>query len=219
MTAYGLYLGIKACLLYLDGSDVLAGRHIAVDGVGKVGRRLAALLHDDGAQLYVGDLDPAAAERAADLYDAVALEPEKLYGLDVDVLSPNSVGGVLNDASIPDLRCRVVAGAANNQLAEPRHAQALAARGILYAPDFVINAGGLIQVVDELHEGGPVAERARARVMAIPERLLEIFARSTAEGICTERSAELLAEERLRAIGALRSFWQPCRAARHYGGR
>ncbi|UNO38368.1 Glu/Leu/Phe/Val dehydrogenase dimerization domain-containing protein [Streptomyces sp. MST-110588] len=211
LTAYGVYLGIKASLRWQFGDDRLDGCRIAIDGVGKVGLRLAGRLYEQGAQLYVADIDTAAAEAAATAYGAVITPPEKLYGLEADVLSPNSVGGVLNEATLPELRCRVIAGAANNQLATEDIAGRLAERGILYAPDFVVNAGGLIQVVDELHEGGPVEERARACAETIPERLTQIFARAADDGVSTERAAVLLAEERLRAVGRLRSFWSPWR--------
>ena len=207
MTAEGVHLGIKACLWHRYRSADLAGRTVAIDGVGKVGRRLAALLHEEGAQLYVADIDPAAAQSAAVAYDAQVVERDKLRRLDVDVLSPNAVGGVLDDGTIGELRCDIVAGAANNQLAHPRHADALARGNILYAPDFVINAGGLIQVVYELHRHGPLEARARAQVTTIQDRLSDIFRLAEEEGVNTERAAMALAEERLRSVGRLRSFW------------
>jgi leucine dehydrogenase len=127
------------------------------------------------------------------------------------VFSPNALGGVLNDATLPELQCRVVAGAANNQLLEPRHGDALASAGILYAPDYVVNAGGLIQVGDELHHGGYSAVRARAHTEQIGVRLMEVFDLADELGISTARAADLVAERRMAAIGRLRSFWLPSR--------
>jgi glutamate dehydrogenase/leucine dehydrogenase len=132
---------------------------------------------------------------------------DKVHAVDADVFSPNALGAVLNDETVPELQCRVVAGAANNQLAEPFHADALADAGVLYAPDYVINAGGVIQVADELHAGGYSEERARARASQIGPRLREIFAIARAQGITTAAAADHFAEQRMADVGRLRRFW------------
>ncbi|WP_406504497.1 Leu/Phe/Val dehydrogenase [Streptomyces sp. NBC_00212] len=211
MTAYGVNLGIRACLEHLDGSDSVAGRHIAIDGVGKVGGRLAAHLAEGGARLTVADIDQEKAERVAEACGAEVVSREKLYLLDVDVLSPNAIGNVIDADVVDKLRCRVVAGGANNQLAAPTIAERLAARGILYAPDFVINALGLIQVVDELHPAGHDMNRVRQRAQLIPERLVEIFTRAKHLNISTAAAATSMARDRLAAVRGVSSFWLPPR--------
>lgn len=209
MTGYGVSLGIRACLAHLDGSDSLQGRHIAIDGVGKVGSSLAAHLAEGGARLTVADIDEEKAAKVAEAYGAEVVSREKLYLLDVDVLSPNAVGNVIDVDLVDSLRCRVVAGGANNQLVSPTVADRLAARGILYAPDFVINALGLVQVVDELHPAGHDMQRVRRRAELIPQRLDEIFARAKDMNISTAGAATAMARDRLAAARGLRSFWLP----------
>ncbi|GGV10189.1 Leu/Phe/Val dehydrogenase [Streptomyces spectabilis] len=213
MTAYGVSLGIRACLRHLDDSESLEGRHVAIDGVGKVGARLATLLAEDGARLWVADIDQEKAERVARACGAEVVSREKLYLLDVDVLSPNAIGNVIDADLVDRLRCRIVAGGANNQLAAPTVADRLAARGVLYAPDFVINALGLIQVVDELHPAGHDMNRVRQRAELIPERLAEIFNRAHHLRISTAAAAISMARDRLAAVRTVRSFWLPPRCA------
>ncbi|MEI5101020.1 Glu/Leu/Phe/Val dehydrogenase family protein [Streptomyces sp. PmtG] len=211
MTAYGVGLGIRACLRYLDNSDSLRDREIAIDGVGKVGARLARYLAEAGARLTLADIDQEKAERVAEACGAEVVSREKLYLLDVDVLSPNAIGNVIDAGLVERLRCRVVAGGANNQLAAPAIADRLAARGVLYAPDFVINALGLIQVVDELHPAGHDMERVRQRAELIPERLTAIFTRAHHLKISTAAAAISMARDRLAAVRGVRSFWLPPR--------
>ncbi|MFY9806024.1 MAG: Glu/Leu/Phe/Val dehydrogenase family protein [Pseudonocardiaceae bacterium] len=201
MTAYGVYLGIRFCLQHATGSGDLAGRHVAIDGVGKVGARLAVLLVTDGARLSVCDINPEATECIAEQCGADVVDREKLLLLDADVVSPNAVGGILHSGIVSSLRCKVIAGAANNQLAHSGVGDELAARGILYAPDFIVNAGGLIQVVDELHRLGPSEERAKQQTEMIPDRLRRIVWMSDRHQISTERSAIKMARDRLDVAG------------------
>ncbi|MBV9312277.1 MAG: Glu/Leu/Phe/Val dehydrogenase [Pseudonocardia sp.] len=170
LTAFGVYLGIRTCLAYTTGSTSLSGRSIGIDGAGKVGRRLARMLSWEGADLYNAALD---------------------------VISPNSIGGRIDFSTASSLRCKIVAGAANNQLVSAEAAEALLKRGILYAPDFVINADGLIQVVDELHEDGTSHERSRSQVYMIPARLQEIFWRAHQNGLIPHHVALKMAQQRL----------------------
>lgn len=209
LTAYGTHVGLRACAERVWGSADLGARHVAIQGVGKVGRRLAELLHADGARLSVADVDERATAYCAERYGAEVVPLDKIAAVDADVFSPNALGGVLDDESIPALDCRIVAGAANNQLAEARHGAALADAGVLYAPDFVINAGGLIQVADELHPGGYSEARARARIDGIAARLREVFALADAERIPTAEAADRIATARVAAVGRLRRFWLP----------
>lgn len=208
-TAYGTYRAIKACAQMRWGSEDLGSRHVAIQGCGKVGRRLAAHLHAEGAKLTVADIDDAAAAVCAERYGAEIVIPDKIHAVDADVFSPNALGAVLNDQTINELQCAVVAGAANNQLAEDRHGLALAEAGILYAPDYVASAGGIIQVADELHPRGYSEERVRARVDATKTRLHAVFARAERERISTAQAADRHAEERMAAVSRLRRFWLP----------
>ncbi|MEX0659551.1 MAG: Glu/Leu/Phe/Val dehydrogenase dimerization domain-containing protein [Egibacteraceae bacterium] len=209
LTAYGTFVGIRACVERVYGSASLGGRHVAIQGVGKVGRRLAALLAEAGATLTVADVDTAAAEACAERVGAAVVPAEAIHAVPADVFSPNALGGVIDDETLPDLACAIVAGAANNQLADERHGDALADAGILYAPDYVINAGGLIQVADELHPGGYRVERARRHVEDIAGRLHDVFAVAAQEGCSTAAAAEHYAERRMAAVGRLRGFWLP----------
>lgn len=209
MTAYGTYVGIKACSARAFGRDDLAGRHVSVLGVGKVGRRLVELLAAEGTRLSVADVNEAATAWCAEHYGAEVVPVDKAHAVDADVFSPNALGGVIHDGTLPELQCRVVAGAANNQLAEPRHGDALAEAGILYAPDYVINAGGLIQVADELNPRGYSEARVRVRTEGIAARLHEVFVAADAQGVSTAVAADRLAERRMAAVGRLRQFWLP----------
>ncbi len=208
-TAYGTFVGLKTCVGQVWGDESLRGRHVSIQGVGKVGRRLAEHVSDEGAKLTVADVDEDATAWCAERLGAEVASVDKIHAVDADVFSPNALGAVLNDETIPELSCRVVAGAANNQLAAPSHGTQLADADILYAPDFVINAGGLIQVSDELHPGGYSPERAMLRAGQIGERLREIFAYARDHGNPTAEAADAVAERRMNAVGRLRGFWLP----------
>ncbi len=207
LTAAGVFIGMQATATQLWGSPTLSGVHVAVQGLGKVGRRLVNLLLEDGAKVTVADTDgdAVAAVEALDGVDVVA--PEAILNVDADILSPNALGAILNEATIPQLRVQAVCGGANNQLATVEDADRLTARGILYAPDYVVNAGGLISVSDELHPDGYNTERARHKAQRIGETLLEIFAHARDSATSTELAAEQVAEARMRSVGRLRGFY------------
>ncbi|PAV27552.1 amino acid dehydrogenase [Tamilnaduibacter salinus] len=196
VTAYGAFVGIQAAVKHQLGSDSLEGLTVAVQGVGNVGFRLARHLRDAGARLWVHDIHQANMDRAVDELGATAVDGDEILYLPVDVLAPCAMGAVLNDQSIDGLHARIVAGAANNQLARPEHDAMLHERGVLYAPDFVINAGGIIDVFHE-RKGSEPAE-VRRHVESIGETLTEIFARSARDGLPTGTIANQLAEERFR---------------------
>jgi valine dehydrogenase (NAD+) len=206
-TAQGTFFGLLACATETWGEPSLEGRHIAIQGVGKVGRRLAAAVHEAGGRLTVADTDSGALAQCVERFGAEIVSTDKIHCVDADILSPNALGGVLNDQTIGEIQARVVAGAANNQLAQPHHAEALADAGILYAPDYVINAGGLLQVADELHPGGYSAKRTHARVAGIGDRLTAIFALAKGQGLTTAAAADAFAEQRMTSVGGLRRFW------------
>ena len=195
-TALGVYLGIKAAVKFRLGRTDLKGVRVAIQGLGGVGQHLCGLLAAEGAELFVADVHPAAVERAREQFEARPVPVEELLTLDVDVLSPCALGAVLNSRSIPRLRARIVAGAANNQLAQDEDGAALQAAGILYAPDYVINAGGIISVSREYY-GGASEAQVIADIQAIPARLTEIFERARREKRATNQVADQMARERL----------------------
>jgi leucine dehydrogenase len=199
VTARGVWLGIRAAVAHkLQRSD-LAGVRVAIQGLGHVGYNLARLLAQDGARLIVADIDQARVERAADELAAKVVDVDAILSTACEVLAPCALGGVLNDDTIPQLGCQIVAGAANNQLLEDRHGAALHARGILYAPDYVINAGGLINIALELQPGGYDRGRALAQVAAIGTTLAEVFERAAGAGLPTHEVADRIARERIAA--------------------
>jgi leucine dehydrogenase len=161
-----------------------------------VGHHLCGLLAAEGAELFIADVRAAAVQKACEQFKAHPVAVEEVLGLDVEVLAPCALGGVLNSQSIPRLRARVVAGAANNQLAQGQDGSALQAAGILYAPDYVINAGGIISVAREYHGGGSEAQ-VIADIHTIPVRLTEIFERARRENRTTNAVADQMARERL----------------------
>src|SRR5690554_87063 len=195
-TAYGTFVGLKAAVKHKLGREDLTGLKVAIQGVGNVGYRLAQHLSEAGAELWVYDIHQENMQRAVDELGAHAASGEDILFLPVDVVAPCAMGAVLNDESIPRLKATVIAGAANNLLQRPDHDQALKDRDILYAPDFVINAGGIIDVFYERTGGSP--EEVRAHVEGIGQTLAEIFTRSDGSGIPTGAVANTLAEERFR---------------------
>lgn len=197
-TAYGVFVGVKAAVKYALGGDDLKGMRVAVQGVGNVGFDLARQLAAAGAQLWVSDLYADNAQRAADELGATVVAPADIYGLDVEVFAPCAMGAILNDETLPQFKARVVAGAANNQLAEPRHGQALMQQGILYAPDYVINAGGIIDVYHE--RIGFDRAKLVAHIERIADNLGEIFERARLDHRPTNEIADVIAEERFRRV-------------------
>jgi len=207
VTAFGVLQGIKAAAAWQLGSAQLAGRTVAVQGLGSVGFALARYLREEKAAVLAADIDEAATARARDELGVEILAPGEIIEAECDVLAPCALGAVLDDRSIPKLRCKIVAGAANNQLAdEERHGQALHDRGILYAPDFVLNAGGLINVYSELTG----YNRATALRMArgLFQNTTRIFELSRAQGIPTSAAAHRVAEDRIASVKSMRSrYW------------
>lgn len=200
VTAFGVLQGIKAAVLFQFGEDSLADRTVAIQGLGSVGSHLAKHLLAEGAKVFGADIDPEATARAAEL--GVEIVPTgEILAVECDVLAPCALGAVLNDRTIPGLRCKIVAGGANNQLADDRHGQELHQRGILYAPDYVINAGGLINVYNELI--GYSREIAMRMTRGIHASMLRLFEISRAQSIPTQVAADRLAEERIAQVKAL----------------
>jgi leucine dehydrogenase len=195
-TALGVHLGIKAAARFRLGRSDLEGLSVAIQGLGGVGSHLARMLADEGARLKVADVRAAAVRRVCDELGASAVAVEDVLAEDVDVLAPCALGAVLNEQSIPRLHARIVAGAANNQLAQGQDGQSLLAAGILYAPDYVINAGGIISVSRE-YRGGATDAQVLEDIGQIPLRLTEIFERARHENRTTNAVADEMARERL----------------------
>ncbi len=208
-TAFGVWQGMKACAKVALGTESLSGLTIALQGLGHVGFNLARHLYDDGARLIVTDINKEAVERAKAEFGAEAVEPDDIYDVECDIFSPNALGAVLNPETVPRLKCRVVAGAANNQLLSDSDGDALHERGILYAPDYVINAGGLINVADELQ--GYNRDRAFKKISQIHDTILKVIGIAERDGVPTYRAADRLAEERIALIGEQRRFHLPSR--------
>ena len=195
-TAYGTFIGIKAAVKEKLGRDSLEGLKVALQGLGNVGMDLARQLKDAGATLWVTDIHREPLVEAGKTLGATVVAPDEIFGLDVDVFAPCALGAVLNDTTIPQLKASIVAGASNNQLAEPRHGVELMKRGILYAPDYVINAGGIIDVYHE--RIGFDRAKLVAHIDGIYDNLMEIFERARKEERPTGEVADAIAEERFK---------------------
>jgi leucine dehydrogenase len=205
VTAYGTYQGIKACALAVYGDDSLNGKRVAVQGLGHVGYHLCRFLSEEGAELIVTDIDETKVRRVVDECGARAVASNEIYCAEADIFAPCALGAVINDETIPLLKCRIIAGAANNQLAEERHGRTIHENGILYAPDYVINAGGLINVYGELH--GWTSERAHRKAGEIYETLNQLFELAKDQGLPTYEAADRFAERRIEQVASLKKSW------------
>ncbi len=196
-TAFGVTAGIRAVLKVTTGDDALSGRHVAIQGVGHVGYFVAKYCHEAGAKLTVTDVARDTVQRAANEFSATVIPPEEIYQVDCDIFAPCSVGAVVNDATIPRLRCKGIAGAANNVLAEPRHGYALMEREIVYGPDYLVNSGGLIRCQEEVRGGEVDDEKVLAKVSRIYDQTLEVIRTAEEQGISPADAADRMAEERI----------------------
>lgn len=209
LTAYGVHQGMLACAAHLWGEASLVGRRVGVAGVGKVGRHLVRHLVQGGAEVVVADVWAPAVDAVLEEFPQVRAVSSSaaLVAEDLDVYSPCALGGALTDDVVETLKARVVCGAANNQLARPEVGTTLTAHGVLYAPDFVVNSGGVIQVADELE--GFNFERARQRASGIHDTMLAVLEQALSENVTTAVAAERLAERRISDVGRLRGVWLP----------
>ena len=203
-TARGLMAAVRATLKFLHGSDNVSGRTVAVLGVGKVGSDLVRRYVEAGARVTVADVYPPAIERITKSFDVEVVSPDDILGVECDIFSPCSLGSVFDEHTIPRLRCQAIIGAANNQLAITEDAERIAARDILYVPDFVVNAGGLINVSEELR--GYTVEKAAAHIDKVYDNTLRVLEASRERGVNPNVAAIDLAEERIGEIGNLRLF-------------
>lgn len=206
VTAYGTYMGMKASAKHVWGTDSLAGKKVAVQGIGKVGGHLLERLHAEGAQLFISDINDAVLAHYAKELGATVVKGDAIYSQDVDIFAPCALGAVLNTENIGKLKCAIVAGAANNQLADENvHGPMLLEKGIAYAPDFLINAGGLINVYQE--HIGYNRETAFRNTEHIYDVTLNIYKEAAAKKIHTQRAAIELAEKRINDIRSVRATY------------
>lgn len=205
-TAHGVLMGIKASVKEQYGADSLKGMRIAVQGLGNVGYHLVEYLTKEQAVITIADIDKEKADKVVSQFGCKLVSPEEIVSVECDVLSPCALGAVINDASIQRIKAKVVCGGANNQLAEPRHGDMLREIGILYAPDYVTNAGGLMNVFVELEGYSP--DRALDKTIQVYDNLMQVFAIAKRDGIGTHKAADRLAEERIEVIGKLKQSHQ-----------
>lgn len=215
VTALGIFMGMKACAKKAYGNDSLEGKKISVQGAGHVSYYLMKLLKKEGTDVYVSDIFPEKVNAVVNELGVIGVDPNEIYGLDVDIFSPCALGGILNAETIPQLKCDIVAGSANNQIDnEEIDGPNLYDRGIIYAPDYVINAGGLINVANELE--GYNQERAHEQASRIYDVIMNILHYSETHKVPTYEASNRLAEERLEQIGRIKQFYT---SKSEYSGR
>ncbi|MCT4665042.1 MAG: leucine dehydrogenase [Flavobacteriales bacterium] len=196
-TAYGVYMGMKASAQYKWGSDSLKGKKVAVQGIGHVGENLVKHLTEEGAEVMINDIFMDRMQEISEKYGATIVEGDAIYEVEMDIYAPCALGATVNDTTIPKLKCEIIAGAANNQLAdEVIHGEKLKELGIVYAPDFLINAGGLINVYSELHD--MTKEDVMEKTKEIFNTTLEIFEKAEKENITTHKAAQVIAVDRIQ---------------------
>jgi leucine dehydrogenase len=200
-TAIGVLSGIKTTCSQLFGSDALAGRHVVVQGAGKVGYSLMGLLRAEGAEVTCGDVEESVVEKAQAALGVIAIAADAVFDTACDIFSPCALGAILNSETIPRLRCRAVVGAANNQLATPQDAERLRERNILYAPDFVVNSGGAIYLIGREVLGWPEHETLDRVRTGVHDALTQVYALADTQGMTTSAAAELVARQRIADLG------------------
>ena len=206
VTAYGIYIGMKACAHEKWGSDSLKGRKIAVQGAGQVGRFLCEHLYSEGAQIFISDIAETKTKRVLETVKAHVVNSNEIYEIDAEIFAPSALGGIINDETISKFKFQIIAGSANNQLEdEEKHGKMLVEKGILYAPDYVINAGGLINVANELE--GYRQDRAMKQAEGIYEILQNVFKIAKTQDIPTNKASDRIVEDRLEKIRGLRKIF------------
>lgn len=210
VTAYGVYMGIKAAAKKAYGSDSLSGKRIGIQGAGSVATHLARYLQKENATLFITDIFEEKAQKLAEETGAEIVTPDEIYTLDLHILSPCALGGIINDDTIPHLSCDIIAGGANNILDdEQKHGHTLQDRGILYTPDYVINAGGIINISSELNTQGYNEKLAMHKTSEIYDTVLNIFEHAENHNLTPVEASNILAEERIRKVGGLKQIYTP----------
>lgn len=206
MTAFGVIRAMQACCKRIYGSDNLEGKRVAVQGLGAVGQNVVEQLHELGVKLVVTDIDPEKIEAMVARYGVERVDPEAIYGLECDIFCPCALGAVIRDETLNRLRCKAICGSANNQLKEERHGDLLEQKGMVYAPDYIANAGGTIYDTDRLCVGGVSHKRGREKVSRIYQNMEQVFDIADREGISTYLAADRMAEERIRKIAKVKKY-------------
>ncbi len=206
VTGYGVFVGMKACAKFKWGNDSLKGKKIAVQGAGNVARYLCEHLYNEGAEIFITDINDAKVKKVMETVKAQFVKPDQIYDIDADIFSPNALGAIINDNTISRIKAEIVAGGANNQLEkETVHGPKLIEKGILYAPDYVINAGGLINVANELE--GYRQDRALKQAEGIYDIISKILETSSKDNIPTYEASNKIAEERLKQVGRISQIY------------
>jgi len=206
MTAFGTLRAMQSCCKQVFGSDSLKDKRVAVQGLGAVGHNVVEQLHAESAQMVVTDIDAPKATAIASRYGVEQVEPETIYDVDCDIFCPCALGKVIDDETLNRLKCKIICGSANNQLAEERHGKLLEQKGMVYAPDYITNAGGTIYDTDRLGVGGVSHERGRAKVSRIYENMERVFEIAARDQIPTYLAADRMAEERIRQIAEVKKY-------------
>ena len=206
MTAFGVIQAMRACCNEVYGGDELRGKRVAVQGLGAVGYELTRQLVELGATVWGTDTDEEKLERVRREFGVKNVDPKGIYDMECEIFAPCALGGIINEETIPRLKCKIVCGSANNQLRETKHGDLLAERGILYGPDYIVNAGGTIYDTDRLGVGGVSHERGQAKVARLYQTMEKVIDISKRNGIPTHRAADRMAEERIRAIAEVRKY-------------
>lgn len=202
-TAYGVWMGMKAAVKELYGKDSLNGLTVAVQGLGNVGYSLCRYLHNDGAKLVITDINYAAVEQACKEFNAQCVDTEEIYSIQCDVFAPSALGAVINEFTLTQLKCAIIAGPANNILESDRDGDVVHQKGICYVPDYITNSGGLINVADQLY--GYDKNRVMKKVSNIYHTVSKVLALSKSEDVPTYKAADMLAMERIRKAGKEKS--------------
>lgn len=208
ITAYGVFRGIQAAINEIYGSDDLNGRSVALQGLGTVGRPLAELLYEAGVKLYVTTRDQGKIDKAVEELGAIAVGLDEIYGVECDVFSPCARGAIINDKTIDQLKCKIIAGSANNQLAESKHGDILEEKGILYVPDYIINSGGVINVTADIFGKEYNRENALANTAKIYDACKKVFEIAKRDSIPTYKAADIMAEERIAAVSRVKNIYK-----------
>ncbi|UCE54164.1 MAG: Glu/Leu/Phe/Val dehydrogenase [Desulfobacterales bacterium] len=206
MTAFGTIRAMQACCNRVYGSDSLAGKKVAVQGLGAVGHNVVAQLHELSADLMVTDIDPIKVDAMVSKYGVQQLAPDAIYNAKYDIFCPCALGSIINDETLNQLQCKIICGAANNQLAEERHGELLEKKGMVYAPDYITNAGGTIFDTDRLGTGSVSHERGKEKVSRIYENIQRVFEIADRDHIPTYLAADRMAEERIRKIAEVKKY-------------
>jgi leucine dehydrogenase len=206
MTALGTLRAMQACCKRAYGSDSLEGKRVAVQGLGAVGHNVVKQLQAEGAQIVVADIDPAKVAGVVSRYAVEQVTPEAIYDIECDIFCPCALGKVISDQTLDRLKCRIICGSANNQLAEERHGELLEKKKMVYAPDYIANAGGTIYDTDRLGVGGVSHERGQAKVRRIYENMERVFEIADRDRVPTYLAADRMAEERIRQIAAVKKY-------------